>query len=188
MATHSSVLAWRIPAMGEPGGLPSMGSHGIRNNWSDLAATAKAMIPFLVSGFCVKSLEKQVNSLVTITSINTEKDVLLDNFQGFFYGGGGCGMFKVILFPHGSYYSWYNRKSAPYHVVICIKTASQVVFVRQKIYKLLSNNEACIHDIWYSPFSVVINQSNGQEHCFQQWEMEYSCHIRKQGCHSHQWF
>ena len=29
MATHSSVLAWRIPGMGEPGGLPSMGSHNI---------------------------------------------------------------------------------------------------------------------------------------------------------------
>ena len=29
MATHSSVLAWRIPGMGEPGGLPSMGSHGV---------------------------------------------------------------------------------------------------------------------------------------------------------------
>ena len=29
MATHSSVLAWRIPGMGEPGGLPSMGSHWV---------------------------------------------------------------------------------------------------------------------------------------------------------------
>jgi len=29
MATHSSVLAWRIPGMGEPGGLPSLGSHGV---------------------------------------------------------------------------------------------------------------------------------------------------------------
>ena len=29
MATHSSVLAWRIPGMGEPGGLPSMGSHKV---------------------------------------------------------------------------------------------------------------------------------------------------------------
>ena len=37
MATHSSVLAWRIPGMGEPGGLPSMGSHR-----SDLASTAAA--------------------------------------------------------------------------------------------------------------------------------------------------
>ena len=31
MATHSSVLAWRIPGMGEPGGLPSMGSHRVRH-------------------------------------------------------------------------------------------------------------------------------------------------------------
>ena len=29
MATHSSVLAWRIPGTGEPGGLPSMGSHRV---------------------------------------------------------------------------------------------------------------------------------------------------------------
>ena len=32
MATHSSVLAWRIPGMGEPGGLPSMGSHRVRHD------------------------------------------------------------------------------------------------------------------------------------------------------------
>ena len=40
MATHSSVLAWRIPGMGEPGGLPSMGSHRVGHDWSDLAAGA----------------------------------------------------------------------------------------------------------------------------------------------------
>ena len=38
MATHSSVLAWRIPGTGEPGGLPSMGSHRVGHGWSDLAA------------------------------------------------------------------------------------------------------------------------------------------------------
>ena len=32
MATHSSVLAWRIPGMQEPGGLTSMGSHRVRHN------------------------------------------------------------------------------------------------------------------------------------------------------------
>ena len=41
MATHSSVLAWRIPGMGEPGGLPSMGSHRVGHDWSDAAAAAK---------------------------------------------------------------------------------------------------------------------------------------------------
>ena len=37
MGTHSSVLAWRIPGAGEPGGLPSMGPHGVRHDLSDLA-------------------------------------------------------------------------------------------------------------------------------------------------------
>ena len=40
MATHSSVLAWRIPGTGEPGGLPSMESHRVGHNWSNLAAAA----------------------------------------------------------------------------------------------------------------------------------------------------
>ena len=45
MATHSSVLAWRIPGMGEPGRLLSMGSHRVRHDWSDLAAAAAAWRP-----------------------------------------------------------------------------------------------------------------------------------------------
>ena len=40
MATHSSVLAWRTPGMVEPGGLPSVGSHRVGHDWSDLAAAA----------------------------------------------------------------------------------------------------------------------------------------------------
>ena len=40
IATHSSVLAWRIPGTGESGGLPSMGSHRVGHDWSDLAAAA----------------------------------------------------------------------------------------------------------------------------------------------------
>ena len=42
MATHSSVLAWRIPGTAEPGGLLSMGSHRVGHNGSDLAAAAAA--------------------------------------------------------------------------------------------------------------------------------------------------
>ena len=42
VATHSSVLAWRIPGTGEPGGLPSMGSHRVGHDRSDLAAAAAA--------------------------------------------------------------------------------------------------------------------------------------------------
>ena len=42
MATHSSVPAWRIPGTGEPGGLPSLGSHRVGHDRSDLAAAANA--------------------------------------------------------------------------------------------------------------------------------------------------
>ena len=43
MATHSSVLAWRIPGTGEPGGLPSMGLHRVGHDLSDLAAAASKL-------------------------------------------------------------------------------------------------------------------------------------------------
>ena len=39
MATHSSIIALRIPGMEEPGGLPSMGSHRVGHDWSNLAAS-----------------------------------------------------------------------------------------------------------------------------------------------------
>ena len=50
MATHSSIRAWRIPGMGEPGGLPCMGSHRVGHDWSDLAAAAAAA----AAQICVK--------------------------------------------------------------------------------------------------------------------------------------
>ena len=62
MATHSSVLAWRIPGTGEPGGLPSMGSHRVGHNWSDLAAAAFYCkhIQFILSlmGFPLNKIEQ----------------------------------------------------------------------------------------------------------------------------------
>ena len=50
MATHSSILAWRIPGMGEPGGLLSMVLRRVRHNWSDLAAAAAANQPPAIAG------------------------------------------------------------------------------------------------------------------------------------------
>ena len=55
MATQSSVLAWRIPGMGEPGGLPSTGLHRVGQDWSDLAeaaATAAAQVPSTILDTC----------------------------------------------------------------------------------------------------------------------------------------
>ena len=50
MATHSSVLAWRIPGMAEPGGLPSMGLHRVGHDWSDLAVAAARHF-YMIFGF-----------------------------------------------------------------------------------------------------------------------------------------
>ena len=44
MATHSSVLAWRLPGTEEPGGLPSMGLHRVGHDWSNLAAAAATSV------------------------------------------------------------------------------------------------------------------------------------------------
>ena len=60
MATHSSVLAWRIPGTGEPGGLPSMGSHRVGHDWSDLAAAAATLF------ICVFKIKLTVLPLVQI--------------------------------------------------------------------------------------------------------------------------
>ena len=48
IATHSSVLAWRISGTAEPGGLPSMGSHRVGHNWSDLTAAAGPICLFML--------------------------------------------------------------------------------------------------------------------------------------------
>ena len=66
MATHSSVLAWRIPGTGEPSGLPSMGSHRVGHDWSDAAAAA-------------------------YTHTHTHTHIYIYTF--FFFGQGGCFVF-----------------------------------------------------------------------------------------------
>ena len=48
MATHPSVLVWRIPGMGEPSGLLSVGSHRVRHDWRDLAAAAAAYVLYII--------------------------------------------------------------------------------------------------------------------------------------------
>ena len=61
MATHSRILAWRIPETEEPSGLPSMGSHRVGHDWSDLAAAAaggflpRAMHPSEIRGSRVQA-------------------------------------------------------------------------------------------------------------------------------------
>ena len=55
MATHSSALAWRVPGTGEPGGLPSMASHRVGHDRSDLAAPDKRKVPRSTSNLVMLS-------------------------------------------------------------------------------------------------------------------------------------
>ena len=64
MATHSSVLAWRIPGMGEPHGLLSMGLHRVRHDWSDLAAAWLPSFMGFPDGTVVKSLPANAETWV----------------------------------------------------------------------------------------------------------------------------
>ena len=74
MATHSSVLAWRIPGTGEPGGLPSLGSHRVGHDWSDLAAAAAyIIINYSHMVFGVFTLQRH-----HLRSITMQSDKLLD--------------------------------------------------------------------------------------------------------------
>ena len=74
MVTHSSVLAWRIPGTGEPGGLPSMELHKVRHNWSDLAAAAA--VPYTINefkrdAFKLGEVDSRFDSSITNTVIES---------------------------------------------------------------------------------------------------------------------
>ena len=68
MATHSSVLAWRIPGTAGPGGLPSMGSHRVRHDWSDLAAAAAAADVWRYSVGCSSSAPAMLRCEASVQS------------------------------------------------------------------------------------------------------------------------
>jgi len=61
MATHSSVLAWRIPGTGKPGGLPSVGSHRVGHDWNDLAGAAAYSVSYKNSR--IYSFQMNIESL-----------------------------------------------------------------------------------------------------------------------------
>ena len=78
MSTHSSVLAWRIPGTGEPGGLPSVGLHRVGHDWSDLAAAAAAVAGLKLQERKQVSFCKQPSFLAWTTAIAS---TLLCHFQ-----------------------------------------------------------------------------------------------------------
>ena len=82
MVTHSSVLAWRIPRMAEPDGLPSMGSHRVRHYWSDLAAAWQKT----TQHYKAIILESKVNIFFSlICSLSLEHYFYIEYFTNHFF-------------------------------------------------------------------------------------------------------
>ena len=97
MATHSSVLAWRIPEMGEPGELPSMGSHRVNHNWSDLAAAA------LSAASCDTEISSlKFNKKKKITSIRSIKSPFYYSYRKKKY--------KIVVMWRDIYVIWREIK------------------------------------------------------------------------------
>ena len=96
MATHSSVLAWRILGIGEPGGLLSVGSHGVGHDWSDLAAAAAAPI---FNVFCCVCLNGHLRDLFRKLIIYVLKTFVATGEWHYFYllifRLGSCGLCPV---------------------------------------------------------------------------------------------
>ena len=62
MATYSSVIAWRIPRMGEPGGLLSMGSHRVGHDWSDLSVAAA--VPYVRRNYLITFYRRKIKTWI----------------------------------------------------------------------------------------------------------------------------
>ena len=115
MATHSSVLAWTIPGTGEPDGLPSMGSHRVGHDWSDLAAAADcdslSLLQLSRSAWttrqsCIYSKSYKISSCKCIPQVWDTDGVLgkiiwhLHSFAG-----------KIIWLPNCSSYNITEKKN-----------------------------------------------------------------------------
>ena len=75
MTTHSTVLAWRIPGMGEPGGLLSMGSHRVGHDGSDLAAAAAKSLQMVTAAMKLRRLLLGRKVMTNLDSIFKSRDI-----------------------------------------------------------------------------------------------------------------
>ena len=108
IATHSSILVWRIPGTEEPGGLPSMGLHRVGHDWSDLiaaAAAAAAVVWDATFIICSISISCEVYfkpfSSVLLVCIFMHQCVLYFNFGGFVVSGRARFPSRTLFFHTG---------------------------------------------------------------------------------------
>ena len=123
MAIHSSVLAWRIPGTEEPGWLPSMGSHRVGHNWSDLAASSKWPL------FWSLTISAKVSKTTTFLCIYSPFFPLQGYLFDFFVGGLIC---FVAQFSH--------QKSL---LSVFFKSSKSTVWLAWKFLRFISLSLGC---------------------------------------------
>ena len=122
MAPYSNTLAWRIPGTGEPGGLPSMGSHRVGHDWSDLAAAAAAVGVESIQSICQHiseqlPWERMVMANFVLLDWAMVSRSLIKHYSGFFCEGVfvcvcvSCSVVSNSLQPHGL---WPTRLLCPW--------------------------------------------------------------------------
>ena len=123
MAPYSNTLAWRIPGTGEPGGLPSMGSHRVGHDWSDLAAAAAAVGVESIQSICQHiseqlPWERMVMANFVLLDWAMVSRYLIKHYSGFFCEGVfvcvcvSCSVVSNSLQPHGL---WPTRLLCPWN-------------------------------------------------------------------------
>ena len=110
MATHSSIFAWRIPRMAEPGRGPSMGSHRVGHDWSDLAAAAAYFNKNLKTGL-IKDCILWSRNIFVRSQYKTFHHSALPYFIK------GINIHKAFKTPHNPIFVWGEDNWNNYHYV-----------------------------------------------------------------------
>ena len=123
MATHSSVLAWRIPGTAEPGGLPSMGSHRVRHDWSDFAAAVS--VCKCMCRWCL------VCATVYVSMFNYTWACVCDVLGVLDIGKDCC----LVTIP--DFCEWNYIKEYPRNVLLFLNFHSDIISLRSYIYSIM---------------------------------------------------
>ena len=136
MATHFSMLAWRIPGTEGPGGLPSMGSHRVRHDWRDLAAVAIACMKWhlfvllICTSLITNNVEHLFMCLLTICISSLEKCVFIKSFAHILIGLFVVELSELLTYSGlNPYQIWYTKFC---YTTGCLFTALIMFFDSQK--------------------------------------------------------
>ena len=143
MAAHSSVLAWRIPGTGEPGGLPSMGLCRVGHDWSNLAALTPRTCSnsYPLSRWCHPTISSSVIPLSCLQS---------------FPASGSFLMSRLFTLVSNWSFSFYISPSSEYSGLITFRIDSlDLLAVQGTLKSLLQHHSSKASTLWCSAFFMI---------------------------------